>query len=44
MNKDLSAGEKLFQIVTNLAISLPMLVKGFGAIGKSMGLMIRLTQ
>lgn len=38
-NQDLTTGEKLLQTVTNLAMSLPMLINGFRTATTAMGLM-----
>lgn len=38
-NQDLSTGQKILQIVTNLSFSLPMLIKGIGAVGKATNLL-----
>lgn len=38
-NQDLSTGQRILQIVTNLSFSLPMLIKGIGAVGKATNLL-----
>jgi len=38
-NSDLSGGQKLFQTITNLSISLPMLANGFTKATVALGLM-----
>ena len=43
-NENLSTGQKVLQTVTNLAMSIPMLVRGISNITKPLGLVVTLTK